>query len=131
MTLQRADVVGQVAIRRRDFAEFGVAISGSGAEFAAVAHHFGCQDGIDWRVRPFQRERKARHFGRDVIDALAQQGIFHPLGRPVFLGFALHIGEVAGQPVAFVGRVAELGLQLGLLRLELLGCRRRSDGGSR
>ena len=39
------------------------------------------------------------------------------------LGLALHMAEVAGQPVAFVDRAAEVGLQLGFFRLELLGRR--------
>ena len=101
-------------------AEFGVALVGRRAVAGAVAHRFGRQDGVDRRVRAFQRRGKPRHFRRDVVDALAQQRVFHPLGRPGFLGLALHAGELAGKPVALVDGATELGLQLGLFRLELL-----------
>ena len=47
--------------------------------------------------------------------------ILHPLGRPAFLGLALHTGELAGEPVALRAGAVEVDPQLGIFRLELLG----------
>ena len=74
---------------------------------ASVARRFGGEDRIDRRVGAFERGGEARDFGGDVIDALAQQRIFHPLGRPGFLGLALHVAELAAEPHALlVGAIA-------------------------
>ena len=62
------------------------------------------------RVRAFQRRGEPRHFGGDVVDALAQQRVLDPLGGPGFLGLALHVAEVAGDAVALVLGAVELGL---------------------
>ena len=40
------------------------------------------QDGFDRRTGAFERSRQPRDLGGDVVDALAQQRVLHPLGRP-------------------------------------------------
>ena len=52
---------------------------------------------FDRRVRSLQRNRELRHLGGDVVDAFAQQRVFHPLRGPARFGFALHCGEFALQ----------------------------------
>ncbi len=87
------------------------------------------------RVRAFERRGEPRDFGRDVVDALAQQRVLDPLVGPGLFGLALHVGEVAGDAVAVFLGALELGLELRVLGLELLGGRRRAavelgDGGA-
>ena len=123
VALQRADAVGEVATGRDRLAQADLVIGGYRAHAGAVAHRFGGEDRVDRRIRPFQRRRQPRHFGGDVVDALAQQRVLHPLGRPGFLGLALDVAEFARQPVAFIDGAVEFGLELGLFRLQRLGRR--------
>ena len=88
------------------------------ADAGPVARVLAGEDGVDRRVGAFQRRGKPCHFGGDVVDAFAQQGVLHPLGRPAFLGLALHGGEFAGEPVALVLGVREFGLQAAPFPLE-------------
>ena len=46
------------------------------------------------RAGPFQHRGEARDFRRDVVDALAQQRVLDPLGRPGRFRLALHRGKL-------------------------------------
>ena len=59
----------------------------------------------------FERDGQPRDFGGDVVDALAQQRVLHPLGGPGLLGLALHGGD-------FLLQLGALGLRLGELILD-------------
>ena len=61
-------------------------------------HRFGGQHGLDRRIRSFDLHREFGDFGGDIVDAFAQQRIFHALGRPRTLGLLLDRVEVALQP---------------------------------
>src|SRR5439155_24827036 len=43
---------------------------------------FRRQHGLDRRIRPLELHRELCDFGGDIVDAFAQQRIFHALGRP-------------------------------------------------
>ena len=43
---------------------------------------FCSQHGLDRGIRPFQLHREFCDLSGDVVDALAQQCVFHALGRP-------------------------------------------------
>jgi hypothetical protein len=60
------------------------------------------QHGLDRRIRPLELDREFGHFGGDVVDALAQQRVFHPLGGPRAFGLLLDRVDVALQLGAFV-----------------------------
>ena len=60
------------------------------------------------RAGAFEHRGQPRHFGRDVVDALAQQRVLDPLGRPGRFRLALHRGELALQLGAILARALEL-----------------------
>jgi len=53
-----------------------------GARGLGRNHRFGGQHGLDRRIRSFELHREFGDFGRDVVNAFAQQRIFHALGGP-------------------------------------------------
>ena len=85
---------------------------------------FRRQHGLDRRIRPFELHRELGDFGGDVVDALAQQRIFHALGRPGAFGLLLDRVDVALQLGAFVAGDAKLFLDRGLLGPQLFERRR-------
>jgi hypothetical protein len=91
---------------------------------ASAGRRFRRQHGLDRRIRPFELHRELCHFGGDVVDALAQQRIFHALGRPGAFGLLLDRVDVALQLGAFVARDAELFLDRGLFGAQFFDRRR-------
>jgi hypothetical protein len=107
--LQRADAVGERAsalLRRLELAAFA-----AGAVGAADRRRLG-EDRFDRRVRAFERGGEPCHLGGDVVDALAQQRVLDPLGRPGRFRFALEIGDLALQLGALLDRGGELGVEV-------------------
>ena len=78
----------------------------------------GGQHGFDRRIRAFELHREFRHLGGDVVDAFAQQRVFHALGRPGAFGLLLDRVDVALQLGALVAGEAKLLLDRRLLLLQ-------------
>ena len=89
---------------------------------APLGGRFARQHRLDRRVGAFERNGKPGDFRRDVVDALAQQRIFHPLGRPGLLGLALHGGDFLLQLGAIGFRLGELILDQRLFLDQALRC---------
>ena len=96
-----------------------------GAAPVSAAGRFGGQHGLDRRIRSLELHRELCDLGGDVVDALAQQRIFHALGRPGAFGLLLDRVDVALQLGALVARDAELLLDRGLFGAQLFDRRRR------
>src|SRR6185312_12540755 len=119
-----ADAVGEIAVARRALA---ARARGAGGGSGQAVRSLARQHRLDRRVRAFQRRGEPRDFRSDVVDALAQERVFDPLGGPSLFGFALDGGEIARQPVSLVGGAGELGFQPRLFTLEPIGRRRRAS----
>src|SRR4051812_9518786 len=130
--LQRPDAFGQRAAAFGSAARWaGRGAVGRGQRRLCRRGRFGSQHGFDRRVRSFKLDRELRHFGGDVVDAFAEQRIFHALGRPRTFRLLLNGVDVALQLAAFVPRHPELFLDRRLFALELLHRRPCAAGGER
>jgi len=78
------------------------------ADRGCLAGGLGSQHGLDRRIRPFKLHGELGDLGGDIVDALAQQRVFHPLGRPGALCLLLDRVHVALQLGALVARDAKL-----------------------
>src|SRR5262249_37856054 len=83
--LQRADALGQVPLGLGLAAGRGLAVDRN-----AGCRGIRCQNRLDARAGAFECGREPRHLGGDVVDALAQQRVLHPLGGPGAFRLALH-----------------------------------------
>ena len=103
--LQRPDALGQrAAALGATLGEPCVAAPLAGSRRTCRRLALRRQHGLDRRIRPFQLHRQFGHFGGDIVDAFAQQCIFHALGRPGAFGLLLDRVDVALQLGAFVAR---------------------------
>src|SRR5262249_35785666 len=67
-----------------------------------------CNQRVNRRAQPLERNCDAYHLGRDIVDALAQHRICHPLGRPSGLDLLADRLDLVLQLEALVARLPKL-----------------------
>ena len=85
---------------------------------------FRGQHRLDRRIRAFELHGELGDLGGDVVDALAQQRVFHPLGLPGAFGLLLDRVDVTLQFGALVAGDTKLLLDRGFLAAQFLDDRR-------